>query len=586
MKAFKTSIFMMVVVFLFTATMAFAQNSNEDKERMNMQLFAPSIFGGDFIAFEDADTLSQLGFGFGLYYDYANSLFSYFKEDGDFEAEYDFISELHTGHFSFAFGIMDWWSIGGHIPVHYLRYREFTDGDPVTEIGDSLQESDVLIGDIMAKMKFRLLRQDLHWLGMAVTPYIIFATGDDELLIGEGRVTGGGHLSLEHDFGYFNVAFSGGYLYRDINLLLGTKIGDAITFGGGLSKTWESGVGIGVEYWGRHYAVEETDRLRRTPMEVTATLRYQFGDRGPRLVAGGGPGTSSGVGAPVYRLLGGIDYYYSRPKAGVLIIKTQDENSAALATDLVISCEGQESMTVESMGEWSSELEPGECKISATKEGYEPAVTDISVERGKDNITTLTLKAIPKPKTFLDVTVVDNCSDKGLDAKLEFADGEAETLIGGKLNKEVAPGSYKFTVNADDYEPKTITMEIKEGTTGEKKVSLIKKIKKTGKVYFASGRDVILPKSYPVLDNVADQILELCDYEMVTIEGHTDDQGNDASNMKLSSRRAKSVKAYLISKGVPGDKLAIMAFGESKPVASNVTKDGRAQNRRVEFIIK
>lgn len=67
------------------------------------------------------------------------------------------------------------------------------------------------------------------------------------------------------------------------------------------------------------------------------------------------------------------------------------------------------------------------------------------------------------------------------------------------------------------------------------------------------------------------------------VSGHTDSIGTDAYNQKLSERRASSVKAYLVNKGVAADRIVTVGYGESKPVASNKTKAGRADNRRVEI---
>jgi OOP family OmpA-OmpF porin len=65
------------------------------------------------------------------------------------------------------------------------------------------------------------------------------------------------------------------------------------------------------------------------------------------------------------------------------------------------------------------------------------------------------------------------------------------------------------------------------------------------------------------------------------VEGHTDSVGNDDYNLKLSQRRADSVRKYLVDKGVPAARLEAKGYGEAQPVADNKTADGRAQNRRV-----
>jgi OOP family OmpA-OmpF porin len=72
----------------------------------------------------------------------------------------------------------------------------------------------------------------------------------------------------------------------------------------------------------------------------------------------------------------------------------------------------------------------------------------------------------------------------------------------------------------------------------------------------------------------------------VTVEGHTDSVGSDAYNMKLSQRRADTVRDYMISKGIASDRVTSEGFGETRPIASNDTAEGRAQNRRVEIIAR
>ncbi len=587
MKNLRILLLTMVMVLFITALGNAQVYELENDEGMNFQLFRPSIFGTDFIAIDDADTLKQLGFGFGVYYDYANSLFSYFKEVDDTEAEFDILSELHTGHFFLAFGITDWWSIGGHLPAHYMRYREFTNDHPISVIGEQLEESDIMLGDAMAKMKFRLLRQDKHWLGMALIPYGYFPTGDTEYLTGEGRITGGGKLALEHDFGYFNFGLNGGYLYRgEKNILLDAEMGDAVTYGAGVSKMWPVGVGFGIEYWGSVYSVDDVAKVKNLPMELTATLRFKLGKRGPRLVAGGGPGLSNGAGSPTYRLIGGLDYHWRPADLGELNVRTVDQDGKLISADLKISDKDGLTTSANTSGKWNKTVTPGSYNVGATKEGYEPASGNAAVAEGEEIVLTLVLKAIPAPKTIININVIDRCTKENIAATIKFGDGTTIIAKGGKYTREVAPGAYTVNVTAGNYESKSATVNVTEGQTTVSGIKLYKKIEKTGKVHFATNSHVILAKSYYVLDNVAKQINGLCEFDQVTIEGHTDSRGNDAFNLKLSQRRADSVKAYLISKGIDGAKLNTMAYGESKPIGSNDTKEGRAENRRVEFLIK
>ncbi|MFT3713585.1 MAG: Ig-like domain-containing protein [Archangium sp.] len=103
------------------------------------------------------------------------------------------------------------------------------------------------------------------------------------------------------------------------------------------------------------------------------------------------------------------------------------------------------------------------------------------------------------------------------------------------------------------------------------------------KVFFATGKSVVLPRSFKLLDNVAQVLSNHTEVELVRIEGHTDSQGTRVKNLKLSQQRAEAVKAYLVKKGVAATRLKPVGFGPDQPTAPNDTPDGREQNRRVEF---
>jgi OmpA-OmpF porin, OOP family len=101
-------------------------------------------------------------------------------------------------------------------------------------------------------------------------------------------------------------------------------------------------------------------------------------------------------------------------------------------------------------------------------------------------------------------------------------------------------------------------------------------------VNFETNKAVLTPDSLTVLDRVA---ASLRDWPEIRVEigGHTDSQASNAYNLKLSDSRAKAVRDYLMSKGIDGSRMTAKGYGESKPIADNNTKEGRAQNRRVEL---
>jgi outer membrane protein OmpA-like peptidoglycan-associated protein len=106
----------------------------------------------------------------------------------------------------------------------------------------------------------------------------------------------------------------------------------------------------------------------------------------------------------------------------------------------------------------------------------------------------------------------------------------------------------------------------------------------SGSVLFASGETELLPSARNRLSEVADALKQ--SDSALTIEGHTDAQGPDSYNEELSLRRAEQVRGFLVSHGVPPDRISVRGRGEYRPVASNSTPDGRANNRRVEIVLQ
>ena len=107
---------------------------------------------------------------------------------------------------------------------------------------------------------------------------------------------------------------------------------------------------------------------------------------------------------------------------------------------------------------------------------------------------------------------------------------------------------------------------------------------KLSKVEFKTGSAILTDKSTELLDRVAGIMSDHTEYNY-KIQGHTDSQGKQALNLKLSQARADSVKNYLVSKGIADTVLSTEGFGASVPIADNATKEGRLQNRRVVFEI-
>ena len=134
----------------------------------------------------------------------------------------------------------------------------------------------------------------------------------------------------------------------------------------------------------------------------------------------------------------------------------------------------------------------------------------------------------------------------------------------------------------------TLTVETRfEEPTG----AIEKLLAKSGRVdvygiYFDVGSAILKPESGPVLKEISDALGKNPTWKL-SVEGHTDNVGDDASNMRLSINRAASVKQALVSRfGIAPERLATAGFGASQPKESNSTVKGRARNRRVELVRK
>jgi len=105
-----------------------------------------------------------------------------------------------------------------------------------------------------------------------------------------------------------------------------------------------------------------------------------------------------------------------------------------------------------------------------------------------------------------------------------------------------------------------------------------------GNVTFDTAQSAIKPNFYEVLNSVG-LVLNEFNRTIVDVDGFTDSVGSDESNLELSRRRARSVAEYLASRQVDPRRLSMRGFGESQPIASNASRAGRSQNRRVEIRI-
>jgi outer membrane protein OmpA-like peptidoglycan-associated protein len=163
--------------------------------------------------------------------------------------------------------------------------------------------------------------------------------------------------------------------------------------------------------------------------------------------------------------------------------------------------------------------------------------------------------------------------------------------------EEVEPGAYSAHIDDEVYLIAVRDFDIVERQETTVQLRAIRKptrprvVVKKGEIIlrrqvsFATGSDEILPNSEPLLLEVADAMLRDPTIEIVEIQGHTDNRGGHAINMKLSQQRAESVQRWLVQHGVADERLRAKGYGPTRPIAPNITAYNRARNRRVQFKI-
>jgi outer membrane protein OmpA-like peptidoglycan-associated protein len=241
-------------------------------------------------------------------------------------------------------------------------------------------------------------------------------------------------------------------------------------------------------------------------------------------------------------------------------------------------------------GIFQSEMPVGTYSVSVTADGYLPATGIITIE--KDGHTQSDFELIPSElKTIMTGKVSDKKTGDGLKAIINFPEVGIAPIntdsLTGVYRAEIPVGSYLVEVKSEGYITQTTMVVLEQGQVLEKSFELVKKgmlITLKG-IYFESGKATLRPESYAVLQDAA-KILTDNPKIKVEIQGHTDNIGSEAFNQTLSEKRAYAVIDYLVKTlGIAPERLVAKGYGDTKPIASNETQEGRALNRRVDFVI-
>lgn len=258
----------------------------------------------------------------------------------------------------------------------------------------------------------------------------------------------------------------------------------------------------------------------------------------------------------------------------------------------------------DSWKKWSTPLNMGPVINSADWDAYFtiPAKGDFAYMVRKGDIYRLRLneELKPEPVILLSGKVLNKKTNAPLQVDITYEDLATGVEL-GIASTNPKTGEYKIVLPAgkkygcishlEGYYPINENIDV----TDLKKYTEIKKdlymspiekgeVIRLNNIFFDFAKATLQKESYPELNRVA-ELMTNNPSLIIQLNGHTDSVGDDASNMTLSKNRAQAVVDYLVQKGVDKSRLESKGFGETKPIANNDTEDGKAINRRVEFLV-
>jgi len=307
-------------------------------------------------------------------------------------------------------------------------------------------------------------------------------------------------------------------------------------------------------------------------------------------------------GAPEWKAYFGLSYYYDFKKE-IKIVKVEEKKTiitgkiidaqSGLPISATITLPGYSdnvNIVSDTSGIYQVEVNPGTIRVRAEREGYKWQEKGVIIEKGQTKIMDFALNERIVEKGIITGRISDKSSGDIVYAKISFPGTEIPEFMvdqtTGVYRIETTPGTYTMASVADGYISYAQPVVIEAGKTLIMNIDMLKKGGKINLrgIKFDSGKSTIMPESYYVLDEAV-KLLKDNPKVRIEVQGHTDSVGSSSSNMSLSQYRAEAVRNYLIQHGIESERIVAKGFGESQPIVDNGTKEGQAQNRRIEFLI-
>ncbi len=561
-----------------------------DAQSVQLDQFRPAVTAEDGFQVNRPDDRGHLRFGAQLSLDYALNPLVYEDNLGSASSERASIVEHQlAAHVGLSLSLVDRIVLYATLPVNLLMTG--TDAPPAPFSGaDGTGLSDVWLG---GRVRLFGERNDVFALAIQATfvlPTAMWAnasqtySGDQGLvvhpeLLGEIRFGGGWRLTMNVGGRFRAVDRSRlGPVPAGMNPDTRLNVSQELTGGLGLSMPiWSDtegrSVGLQLEAYGATTVEEFADR-ETSPLEAILGIRVQP-VCGFNIGLAGGTGISRGYGSPDFRGVLSLGWSDSQCPTEAAPVAVEEPVIGDIDHDGILDNVDQcpnEPEDVDSFEDENGCPDPDNdqdgvldvndsCPMDPEdRDGFEDENGCPDPDNDQDGILDAQDQCPLEPEDRDGFQDEDGCPDP---------DNDHDTVLDPQDQCPLAPGRPE-----DNGCPRTVRLDTETGT-----IFILQRVE------FATNRDVILDRSFPILVEVAAIMQANPQLRRLRIEGHTDDRGRDANNLSLSRRRAASVVRWLSEHNVEGARMEGWGCGELHPMETNATADGRQANRRVEFHI-
>lgn len=560
-------------------------------------VFEPSERGSDWFANESNDYRGELRLALGAVGDYGyRGVIGDHNPDGTIRAS--LLRNQVLVHAGFSLIIAERLRLAMSVPVQLHAYGHPATRNGVDYLPPQHQQS---VGDIRASLDLRIAGEYGDPVSAAIGGSIFFPVGQRAQFTGDGSTRFAPHLDLAGDAGAFAWAARGGFEFRQLKVkYIDTQLGKTFTFGGALGVRFaDKRVLLGPELYGRTI-IDDGPHRHDTPIEMLFGAHVKAG-AGVRLNAGAGTAVDHGFGAARFRGLFGVEWFpeverSDLDKDGIYDDDDACPNVAGVATSdpRTNGCpppppsdrdrdgiRDSEDACPDQMGVRTNDPRTNGCPPPPPDRDGDGVADSDDACPDVAGVPTLDPKTNGCPPDKDGDGILDKddaCPDvAGIKTDDPKTNGcpDTDRDKDGVLNDADACPDEAGPKSADPKTSGCPRVFIKNGL-----IQIMEQPK------FDFNKAAIKPESDSLLTEVAKVMTAHPEIQRVRVEGHTDNKGGAAYNLKLSQKRADSVITWLSSHGIAAERLIAKGMGLSTPLVPNDTEGNRALNRRVEFHIE